>query len=59
MFCYQCEMAVENGCGSGGETMGTCRKSDTIARLQDVIIFGLKGVAAYRYLADTLGADCK
>lgn len=59
MFCYQCEMAMENGCGSGGETIGTCRKTDTIARLQDVIIFGLKGVAAYRYLADTLGADCK
>lgn len=59
MFCYQCEMAMENGCGSGGETIGTCRKTDTIARLQDVIIFGLKGVASYRYLADTLGADCK
>ncbi len=59
MFCYQCEMAMENGCGSNGATTGTCGKTDTIARLQDVIIFGLKGIAAYRYLANTLGADCK
>ncbi len=59
MFCYQCEMAMENGCGSDGASTGVCGKTDTIARLQDVIIFGLKGVAAYRYLANTLGADCK
>jgi len=59
MFCYQCEMAMENGCGSNGATTGTCGKTDTIARLQDIIIFGLKGVAAYRYMANSLGAACK
>ncbi len=58
MFCYQCVMAADNGCGSDGAETGMCKKTDTLARLQDIIIFGLKGVAAYRYLAATLGADC-
>ncbi len=59
MFCYQCVMAADNGCGSDGAEIGMCKKTDTLDRLQDIIIFGLKGIAAYRYLANTLGADCK
>jgi len=59
MFCYQCVMAAENGCGSDGAEIGMCKKTDTMDRLQDIVIFGLKGIAAYRYLANTLGADCK
>lgn len=59
MLCYQCEMSAENGCGSDGAEIGTCKKTDTLKRLQDIIVFGLKGIAAYRYLANTLGADCK
>ncbi len=56
MFCHQCVMAAENGCGSDGALVGACKKNDTISRLQDVIIFGVKGMAAYRYMADQLDA---
>ncbi|MEA1916412.1 MAG: hydroxylamine reductase [Campylobacterota bacterium] len=48
MFCYQCEMSMPNGCGSSGATVGTCGKDENLARLQDIMIFGLKGLAAYR-----------
>lgn len=48
MFCYQCEMSMTGGCGSGGQEMGTCGKSVVESRLQDLIVFGAKGLAAYR-----------
>lgn len=48
MFCYQCEMSMPNGCGSAGATVGTCGKDENLARLQDTMIFGLKGLSAYR-----------
>ncbi|MEA3383321.1 MAG: hydroxylamine reductase, partial [Campylobacterota bacterium] len=48
MFCYQCEMSTPNGCGSTGAVVGTCGKDENLARLQDTMIFGLKGLAAYR-----------
>ncbi len=48
MFCYQCEMSMTGGCGSGGQEMGTCGKSVIESRLQDLIVFGAKGLAAYR-----------
>ncbi len=48
MFCYQCEMSTPNGCGSTGATIGTCGKDENLARLQDTMIFGLKGLSAYR-----------
>lgn len=48
MFCYQCEMSTPNGCGSTGATVGVCGKDENLARLQDIMIFGLKGLAAYR-----------
>ena len=48
MFCYQCEMSASGGCGSHGQHIGTCGKDETIARLQDIMIFGLKGLSAYR-----------
>ncbi|MEG3640318.1 hydroxylamine reductase [Magnetococcus sp. PR-3] len=57
MFCYQCSMSAPSGCGSTGQTLGTCGKDDTIARLQDLMIFGLKGLAAYREHARELKAD--
>ena len=59
MFCYQCEMSTPDGCGSKGQTMGACGKDENLARLQDTMIFGLKGMAAYRYHANELGADVK
>ncbi|AOT70886.1 hydroxylamine reductase [Geosporobacter ferrireducens] len=51
MFCYQCEQTPENGCVK----FGVCGKNPDIASLQDTIIFGLKGVAAYATHAKELG----
>lgn len=48
MFCYQCEMSQKGGCGSTGAVIGTCGKDENLARLQDIMIFGLKGLSAYR-----------
>lgn len=57
--CYQCEMSANDGCGSHGQSAGTCGKNPTLARLQDMMIFGLKGMSAYRHHANELGADTK
>jgi hydroxylamine reductase len=53
MFCYQCEQTAG---GSGCTKMGVCGKNEDIASLQDTLLFGLKGVAAYAYHARELGA---
>lgn len=57
MFCHQCEMSANGGCGSNGQTQGTCGKDSTLANLQDCMIFGLKGMSAYRHHANELGAN--
>lgn len=57
MFCHQCEMSAYGGCGSNGQIQGTCGKNSTLANLQDCMIFGLKGMSAYRHHANELGAD--
>lgn len=59
MFCHQCEMSANDGCGSKGQSMGTCGKDATLARLQDMMIFALKGLSAYRHHANELGANTK
>ncbi|MEH7457357.1 hydroxylamine reductase [Bacillus sp. JJ1127] len=51
MFCYQCEQTPTGG----SKVMGVCGKNETIASLQDTIVFGLKGIAAYRTHAAQLG----
>ena len=48
MFCYQCEMSAPNGCGSRGQSIGTCGKNENLTRLQDIMVFGLRGLSAYR-----------
>ncbi len=55
-FCYQCEMSVVDGCLKDNK-VGTCGKNATLTRLQDLMVFGLKGLAAYREHAKELGAD--
>ena len=35
--------------------MGVCGKNEDIASLQDTLVFGLKGIAAYAYHARELG----
>lgn len=52
MFCYQCEQTPKGGCNG---PIGVCGKNQEIASLQDTIIFGLKGVAAYATHARQLG----
>lgn len=51
MFCYQCEQTPTGGC----TVVGVCGKDETIASLQDTMIFALKGIAAYRTHASQLG----
>jgi len=52
MFCHQCEQTPKGGCTK----VGVCGKNEDLASLQDTIIFGLKGVAAYATHARELGA---
>jgi len=47
-LCWQCEMSAPNGCGAHGESKGVCGKTATKARLQDILTYGLRGLAAYR-----------
>ncbi|KPV59643.1 hydroxylamine reductase [Paenibacillus sp. A3] len=51
MFCYQCEQTPTGGC----KVIGVCGKDETIASLQDTMIFALKGIAAYATHARQLG----
>jgi len=52
MFCYQCEQTAG---GTGCTKVGVCGKDQDIQSLQDTLIFGLKGIAAYAYHARELG----
>jgi len=52
MFCYQCEQTAK---GTGCTKVGVCGKNEDVASLQDTLIIGLKGVAAYAYHARELG----
>ncbi len=53
MFCYQCSQTVA---GNGCFMKGMCGKEPTVARLQDNLIFTIKGIAAYNYQANKLSA---
>ncbi len=53
MFCYQCE---QTAAGNGCTKIGVCGKDADTQSLQDTLLFGLKGVAAYAYHARGLGA---
>ncbi len=53
MFCYQCEQTAG---GSGCTKVGVCGKNEDIQSLQDILLYGLKGIAAYAYHARELGA---
>ena len=53
MFCYQCEQTAG---GSGCTNIGVCGKNADIQSLQDLLLFGLKGMAAYAFHARELGA---
>jgi len=52
MFCNQCEQTVN---GKGCTTRGVCGKNEDIQSLQDILLYGLKGISAYAYHAGELG----
>src|SRR6185369_8247222 len=53
MFCNQCEQASRGvGCSNA---VGVCGKDEDVQSLQDIILFGLKGMAAYANHARRLG----
>jgi hydroxylamine reductase len=51
MFCYQCEQTPAGGC----RVIGVCGKTEELASIQDLIVFALKGIAAYATHARQLG----
>jgi len=44
MFCYQCQ---ETAKGTGCTIKGVCGKPEEVAKLQDLLIYTLKGIAIY------------
>lgn len=42
MFCYQCQ---ETAKGTGCEVRGVCGKTEEVAKLQDLLIYTLKGIS--------------
>jgi hydroxylamine reductase len=52
MFCNQCEQAAK---GVGCEIMGVCGKNPEVAALQDLMLYGLKGLAIYADKAREFG----
>jgi hydroxylamine reductase len=52
MFCNQCEQAAH---GTGCESFGVCGKNPDIQSLQETLLYGLKGMAAYAAHARRLG----
>ena len=57
MFCNQCEQAAN---GVGCNISGVCGKKPDVAALQDLLLYGLKGIALYAAdgtLASTFAAS--
>jgi len=52
MFCNQCEQAAK---GVGCDIQGVCGKNPEVAALQDLMLYGLKGLAIYADKARELG----
>ena len=44
MFCFQCQ---ETAKGTGCTVRGVCGKTDDVAKLQDLLIYVLKGISVY------------
>ena len=55
MYCDQCAMGLPGGCTK----FGVCGKDPSLQALQEALIYGLKGVAAYYYHAQELGYNDK
>jgi hydroxylamine reductase len=60
MFCYQCEQTTRSASGDGCATAkGVCGKDSTTADLQDLLVYGIKGIAQYAKRARVLGKTDK
>ncbi len=56
MFCYQCQEASKN---SGCTVKGVCGKPDSLANLQDLMIYVLKGISFYALKGRQMGIELK
>jgi hydroxylamine reductase len=54
MFCYQCQEAAK---GTGCTIRGTCGKTGDTAKLQDLLIYTLKGISIYCVKARAAGIE--
>lgn len=54
MFCYQCSQTAR---GTGCTLKGVCGKTPTVARLQDNLLYAIKGIAAYMHMAREMGVS--
>lgn len=52
MFCNQCEQAFK---GTGCTSVGVCGKDPDVQSLQEILLYGLKGMCAYAHHARRLG----
>ena len=52
MFCHQCQEAAK---GTGCTVRGVCGKDETVANLQDVLLYALKGMAYVAVAARKVG----
>ena len=52
MFCNQCEQTAN---GTGCADIGVCGKDPDMQSLQETLLYGVKGMAAYAHHARRLG----
>ena len=52
MFCFQCQETAKN---TGCTVRGVCGKPEELAELQDLLIYGLKGISIYGEKLNQLG----
>ncbi|OPY33117.1 MAG: hybrid cluster protein [Methanomassiliicoccales archaeon PtaU1.Bin124] len=52
MYCNQCQQTAK---GIACTTRGVCGKDEDVSSLQETLLYGLKGIAAYAYHARELG----
>ncbi|MBC8353176.1 MAG: hydroxylamine reductase [Planctomycetes bacterium] len=52
MFCNQCEQTQN---GTGCTDIGVCGKDEDVQSLQEILLYGIKGMAAYAHHARRLG----
>jgi hydroxylamine reductase len=56
MFCNQCEQTQN---GTGCTDVGVCGKDEDMQSLQEILLYGVKGMAAYAHHARRLGRRMK